>query len=404
MTPELGELRSLLRHDDLLGQIYQAINAPALEAAYRATARERRKFTADEIPSVTQLFTPKWVVEFLLQNTLGKLWLEIHPDSRLGKKWKWLTKGDRSTAGTPVLRAEQLRICDPACGTMNFGLVAIDMLREIYREEKSSAESEIDARIVRDNLIGFDIDPLAVDLARQSLEIKIGKPIAPGEHQLFVKDALFDERITDLFDVVVTNPPYLSARNLDPKVVRRLKEIFPAGWRDYYACFMLRALEMLRPGGRLGILTMHSFMFTAAFERMRREIAERAEVRTVAHFGPGLFDVGNPGTLQTAAVVLQRKPAIDGPALFFRLMDADDKRAALVKAVGSSCAIRAETIRIGIAAAAGVDVLDFAAGSAGVQGFAEAWRDRPAAAGIGDDGQRPFRAILVGSRAAQLFG
>lgn len=338
VTAELGELQSLLHHDDLLGQIYQAINAPALEAAYRATARERRKFTADEIPAVTQLFTPKWVVEFLLQNTLGRLWLEIHPDSGLGKKWKWLVKGNHATGGTPMLRATEIRVCDPACGTMNFGLVAIDMFREIYREEKSCAESEIDDQIVRHNLTGFDIDPLAVDLARQSLEIKIGKPIAQGEHQLFVKDALFDEKMADSFDVVVTNPPYLSARNLDPKVVRRLKGRFPAGWRDYYACFMLRSLEMLRPGGRLGILTMHSFMFTGAFERLRREIAESADVCTVAHFGPGLFEVGNPGTLQTAAVVLQRKPATDGPAQFFRLVDEDDKRVALAKAVGSSSA------------------------------------------------------------------
>ena len=137
---------------------------------------------------------------------------------------------------------------------------------------------------------------------------------------------------------LLTNPPYLSARNLDPKVVRNLKKRFPAGWRDFYACFILRSLEMLRPGGRVGILSMHSFMFTGAFERMRREIAERAEVRTVAHFGPGLFDVGNPGTLQTAAVVLQRKPAADGAARFFRLVDADDKRSALAKAVDSSSA------------------------------------------------------------------
>ncbi len=64
-----------LQQDDALGQIYQAINAPNLERAYRATARERRKFTDDEIPSVTQLFTtPRFVVEFLLHNTLGRLW------------------------------------------------------------------------------------------------------------------------------------------------------------------------------------------------------------------------------------------------------------------------------------------------------------------------------------------
>ena len=349
VTPVLGKLRSLLHHDDFLGQVYQAINAPALEAAYRATARDRRKFTADEIPAVTQLFTPKWVVEFLLQNTLGKLWVEMHADSRLGKKWKWLTRANSFTGGTPVLPAKQLRICDPACGTMNFGLVSLDMLREIYREEMDQAgqpgwppraeccgEDEIDARIVGDNLIGFDIDPLAVDLAKKSLEIKIGRAIGDGEHQLSVKDALFDAPAGGSFDIVVTNPPYLSARNLDPKVVRKLKERYPAGWRDYYACFMLRSLEMLRPGGRLGILSMHSFMFTGAFERMRRELGERAEVRTVAHFGPGLFEVGNPGTLQTAAVVLQRKPTTEGPAVFFRLVNADDKRSALAGAVGSA--------------------------------------------------------------------
>jgi hypothetical protein len=349
-----GDFHSLCKSDDALGQIYQAINAPALEAAYRATARDRRKFTAAEIPAVTQLFTPKWVVEFLLQNTLGTLWMEIHPDTRLRRSWKWLVESPRNSS--PLIRAGDLRICDPACGTMNFGLVALDMLRQIYREEMAragrpgwperpscSAEDQIDRRIIQRNLIGFDIDPPAIDLARRSLEIKIGKPIVGGKHQLGVRDALFDRKIGGGFHVVVTNPPYLSARNLDPAVVRRLKSRYPAGWRDLYACFMLRALELLRPGGRAGILSMQSFMFTAAFERMRRQIAEQAQVQAVAHFGPGLFDIGNPGTLQTAAVVLQRKPApgkasaaADCPAVFYRLVDAREKRAALARAIQSS--------------------------------------------------------------------
>jgi len=345
-----GDLQSLCKSDDALGQIYQAINAPALEAAYRATARDGRKFTAAEIPAVTQLFTPKWVVEFLLQNTLGKLWMEIHPDTRLHRHWKWLAHaGIVRMGGTPMARARDLRICDPACGTMNFGLVALDMLREIYREEMDragrpgwperpscAADRKIDQCIIEHNLIGFDIDPLAIDLARRSLEIKIGKPIAEGKHHLCVRDALFDKHIGGGFDVVVTNPPYLSARNLDPAVVGRLKSRYPAGWRDLYACFVLRALEMLRPGGRAGLLSMHSFMFTAAFERMRRQLAERAQVEAVAHFGAGLFDIGNPGTLQTAAVVLQRKPAPECPAVFYRLVVAKEKRAALAKAVRSS--------------------------------------------------------------------
>src|SRR5687767_8487233 len=78
---------AVLHHDEALGRIYQAVNAPALEAAYRAARRDRRKFTEDDIPAVTQLFTPRWVVEFLLHNTLGRLWIEMHPDSRLDLPW-----------------------------------------------------------------------------------------------------------------------------------------------------------------------------------------------------------------------------------------------------------------------------------------------------------------------------
>jgi hypothetical protein len=264
-----GELREVLGQDDALGHIYQAINAPALEAAYRATARDRRKFTTAEIPAVTQLFTPKWVVEFLLHNTLGKLWTAGNPASALPSKWKWMVKPAEPREKNPI-QPKDLRICDPACGTMNFGLVAIDMLREMYRE--SGAEADIDSAIVHKNLVGFDIDPTAIDLARRSLEIKIGRAIPGDEHRLFVRDALFDKWDGEPFDVVVTNPPYLTARNLDPKVVRQLKKRYPSAWRDLYACFVLRALELLRPGGMAGILTMHSFMFTAAFERMRREL------------------------------------------------------------------------------------------------------------------------------------
>ena len=95
------EVRTLLDADDALGQVYQALNAPALESAYRATSKERRKFSADEIPAVSQLFTPRWVVEFLLHNTLGKLWIEWHPQTRLRDQLEWHSEesgGDSESA------------------------------------------------------------------------------------------------------------------------------------------------------------------------------------------------------------------------------------------------------------------------------------------------------------------
>src|SRR3954463_9351039 len=75
--------QSFLSRDDALGIVYQALNAPKLERAYRATTLQKRKFSSEEIPAVTGLFTPRWVVEFLLQNTLGRTWINTHPDSRL---------------------------------------------------------------------------------------------------------------------------------------------------------------------------------------------------------------------------------------------------------------------------------------------------------------------------------
>ena len=87
------EVRTVLDADDALGRVYQALNAPALELAYRATARERKKFAPGEIHAVSQVFTPRWVMEFLLHNTLGKLWIELHPTSRLRDKLNWLIPG-----------------------------------------------------------------------------------------------------------------------------------------------------------------------------------------------------------------------------------------------------------------------------------------------------------------------
>ena len=178
----------------------------------------------------------------------------------------------------------------------------------LARRPSCAAENKIDDHIIEHNLIGFDIDPVAIDLARRSLEIKIGKPIGEGKHRLEVRDALFDRRIGGGFDVVVTNPPYLSARNLDPAVVRRLKSRYPAGWCDLYACFMLRALELLRPGGRAGILSMQSFMFTAAFERMRRQLGEQAQVQAVAHFGPGFSTSAIPARSRPPQLCFNANP------------------------------------------------------------------------------------------------
>src|ERR1035441_9493422 len=76
---------------------------------------------------------------------------------------------------------------------------------------------------------------------------------------------------------------------------------------DLYAAFIQRCLELTSETGVMGMLTMHSFMFISSYEKLRAMLGQNAVVETVAHYGPGLFAVGNPGTLQTAAFVLRRE-------------------------------------------------------------------------------------------------
>ncbi|CAN5338916.1 hypothetical protein BH10PSE14_BH10PSE14_38020 [soil metagenome] len=328
-------LRQLLQKDDALGVISQAIAAPALEAAYRATTAQNRKFHAEEIPAVTQLFTPRWVVEFLLQNSLGKLWLEMHPRSHLRKEWRWIVDAPTSRMRDPR-SVTSIRVLDPACGTMNFGIVAIEMLREMYREEDSSRSIEaIDDTIVEHNLFGIDIDPVALEFAEETLQLKLSDlRRRKRQFNLTQVDALF-ESVPREYDVVSTNPPYLSSRNLPRESVSQLKKRYPNAWRDQYACFIERAIELLDVGGRAAMLTMQSFMFTASFEALRTSIDQRCAIESLAHFGPGLFEVGNPGTLQTAAFVLRREVDPSRRDLqtvsAFRLIDQSDKHASLAR-------------------------------------------------------------------------
>jgi hypothetical protein len=342
------EAQSLAKCDDALGQFYQALSAPKLAAAYRATARQRRKFRADEIPAVTQLFTPRWVVEFLLQNTLGRLWWQWHPDSMLPQRWPWLIQTEDDSPVSRPRRARDIRILDPACGTMNFGVVAIEMLDAMYREEMACAgergwtgpsvedEQQIGQAIAQQNLFGIDVDPIALELARVTLDLKRRCAL---NWNLQRADTLFCEPRPRSFDVIVTNPPYLSARNIKAEVVARMKARFPASWRDQYACFIERSIELLSDQGMLGILAMQSFMFTGGFEQLRRQLADTVAVRSIAHFGPGLFDVGNPGTLQTVAVTMRKEPDADRrdrqTMTAIRLVDVADNEAALREKLAS---------------------------------------------------------------------
>ena len=170
--------------EETIGWVYQAFNAEELEQAFREVRLSKKKFEASDIPSVTQLFTPRWIVRFLVENTLGRLWMNMHPDSHLGAKLEYLVPED-GRRPIPLKSVREITLLDPACGTMHFGLVAFDLFVEMYREEMANAgkpgwpeeppldeEEQIPAAIVAHNLHGIDIDLRAVQLSALTLYLK----------------------------------------------------------------------------------------------------------------------------------------------------------------------------------------------------------------------------------------
>lgn len=138
--------------------------------------KKNRKAGADEIPAATQLFTPDWIVRYLVQNTVGKLWMQSHPDCQLYRNWDYYIQpaaGDAPQQGNmlAVMSPEELTVCDPACGSGHMLTYAFDLLYEIYEEEGYSP-SDIPALILEHNLYGMEIDERAANLAAFALTMK----------------------------------------------------------------------------------------------------------------------------------------------------------------------------------------------------------------------------------------
>jgi len=129
-------------NEETVGWVYQFFNAEELERAFAEVRLSGKKFSKEDIPSVTQLFTPRPAVQFLVENSLGRLWLSMHPDSQLAPQMPYLVPPAADPPVAALKSVREIRSLDPACGTMHFGLVAFDLLVQMYREELANAGKE----------------------------------------------------------------------------------------------------------------------------------------------------------------------------------------------------------------------------------------------------------------------
>ena len=177
---------------EILGWLYQFYIS---EKKDQVMARKSAVPTED-IPAVTQLFTPHWIVRYLVENSVGRLWLLNHPDSRLREQMPYYIEGDPETDFLRVSGPEVIKICDPAVGSGHMLTYAFDLLYVIY-EEQGYSPSEIPALILRHNLHGLDICPRAAQLAELALVFK-AREKSPG---FFRSSNLVRPKILALQDV-----------------------------------------------------------------------------------------------------------------------------------------------------------------------------------------------------------
>ncbi|PFA22241.1 SAM-dependent methyltransferase [Bacillus cereus] len=125
----------------------------------------------EDLPVVTQLFTPKWIVQYMVQNSLGKLYDEWNPENNLVKEWEYYLKSSEKLPIPDVTVLEEIKLIDPACGSGHILVYAFDLLYDMYIEAGYS-ERDIPRLIMEKNLYGLDIDKRAVQMASFALMMK----------------------------------------------------------------------------------------------------------------------------------------------------------------------------------------------------------------------------------------
>lgn len=174
---------------EVLGWMYQFYNAELKDAFFKS----KRKAAATDIAPATQLFTPEWIVRYMVENSLGRLWMLNHPESHLRDRMEYYIEPD--TEHEDFIRVESpedITLCDPACGSGHILSYAFELLYAIY-EECGYISREIPELILTKNLSGYEVDPRAAQIASLVLALRARE----HDRRFFRRDVRADVRVLE---------------------------------------------------------------------------------------------------------------------------------------------------------------------------------------------------------------
>lgn len=154
-----------LEQVQILGWMYQYYNADVKDDFFKS----KRKASAKDIAPATQLFTPEWIVRYMVENSLGRLWMLNFPESNLAENWEYYIQPDAEHEDfIHIDGPEEITLCDPACGSGHILVYAFELLFQMY-VSRGYRERDIPQLILQNNLTGLEIDPRAAQIASLAL-------------------------------------------------------------------------------------------------------------------------------------------------------------------------------------------------------------------------------------------
>ena len=347
----------------ILGHLFQYFKTEERNEVSAAFLRENRKTDRKRIPAATQLFTPDWIIRYLVENCVGRYWGKGKPFRNLyGSRKSGGYLGD--SAQIPEIETvlarirreheerapDSIRLIDPCMGCGHILLTAFEAFLALYEFRGKNREDAVHS-ILTKNLYGYELDPAAADLARFLLMVK-AREFVPDLFRLPPKLNLCSSAdlpetssfgslvrsvpfLSEKFDITVTNPPYLGRRKMSRELAAFLDREYPAGKPDIFAAFMIRCTEMTRSDGLTAMITPQSWMFLSSFEPVRRRIYDSTLI-SLLHLGTGTFKSLSGEVTQTAAFLILPRRIEGYRTRIFHLTDgkSDEKERAFLSRSG----------------------------------------------------------------------
>ena len=393
---------------EIIGWMYQYYNTEPKDRVF-ADLKKNIKISKDKIPAATQLFTPDWIVRYMVENSLGRLWVEGHPNENLKKGWKYYLEEaeqepevqarlDEIRKGYAALRPEEIKAVDPCMGSGHILVYLFDVLMQIY-ESQGWTRREAARSIVQNNLYGLDIDERAAQLAYFAVMMKarfydrrfLGRGIEPHVYEIQESNgtsaevlayfangnqklkqdmetlmtdlrdakeygsiltvtpvdfpalyARFDEIRADIsmyalpalngllplvklaeamaqkYDVVVTNPPYMGASNMNPTLNQFIKDNYSDYKSDCFSAFIVRCSEMTKAAGYCGFFTPYVWMFIQSYEKLRQYLYKQCTIETLIQFEYSAFA---EATVPVCTFAFKNGNISEKKGCYFRLTD-----------------------------------------------------------------------------------